>query len=100
MIRCRNRKRRIRPEGLVLHEWLNVACEHHLLRLALEANRPIVRIARMPTPGVGVEIVHEVAASDDQDAFAPQRCEPSANLKMKCSGLSLVDAELHDRNLR
>jgi hypothetical protein len=63
----RNRERSIRPKGRVFDERLEVAGQY--LRLRPEANRPIAGIARMPTPGISVKIVHEVAAADDQDAF-------------------------------
>ena len=53
----------------------------------------------MAAPCVGVEIVHEIAAADDQHAFVPKRCELLSDLEMKRRGLGLVDAELHDGNI-
>ena len=53
----------------------------------------------MPTPSIGMKIVHEVAAADDQHAFIPQRRKLLADLKMKRRGLGLVDAELYNGNI-
>jgi len=61
MIRGRNRERGILPKSVVIDQWLEVAGKDHPLCCRLEADRPVVRITRMPTPSVGVEIVHKVA---------------------------------------
>ena len=53
----------------------------------------------MPTPSVGVEIVHEVAAAGDQHGLLAERRKLSANLKMVGRGFGLVDAELDDGNV-
>src|SRR5581483_9342272 len=94
-----NRERRIGPQALVVDERLEVASKHPVFCRTLEANRPIVGLARMPTPSVGVEVVHEVAAAGDQHALLAERRKLSADLKMVGRGLSLIDAELDDGNV-
>jgi hypothetical protein len=45
------------------------------------------------------KIVDEVAGAGNQDIFIAQRRKPLANVKVKCSGLGLVDAGLYDRKV-
>ena len=53
----------------------------------------------MSAPCIGVQIVNEIAASDNQNALVAQRRELSAYIEMKGGRLSLVDAKLDDRNV-
>ena len=53
----------------------------------------------MLAPRIGVEIVHEIAAADDEHALVPKWRQLPADLKMERRGLGLVDAELHDGNV-
>ena len=41
----------------------------------------------MATPCVGMEIVYQVAAADDQHAFIPKRCELLSDSKWNYGGL-------------
>ena len=52
----------------------------------------------MPSPRVGVQIVNEVAAAHDEDAFVAQRRETLADVVVKIRRLHFVDAELHHWN--
>ena len=54
----------------------------------------------MPAPSIGVKVVHDVAAADDEDAFLSERRELLPDLKVKRGRLGLVDAELDDGNIR
>jgi hypothetical protein len=83
MIGGRDRKRCIRAERVVINKGLMVAGKNHLSGGVFEACRPIVGAARMPAPGVGVKIVHEIAAADDEDALLPERRKLLADLKME-----------------
>jgi len=53
----------------------------------------------MLAPGVGVQIVHQVAAADDQNPFLTQGCESLPESVMKDRRLRFVDAQLHDRDI-
>ena len=53
----------------------------------------------MPAPRIGVKVVHEVAAADDQHAFFAKGRELPADIEVKRCRFGLVDAELDDRNV-
>ena len=53
----------------------------------------------MLAPCIGMEIVHEIAAANDQDALVPKGRKLFADLKMEGRGLGFVDTGLHDRNV-
>ena len=48
----------------------------------------------MASPGVSVEIVNQVPAADNQNAFASQGRESLADFKVEGCRLGFVDAEL------
>ncbi len=54
----------------------------------------------MRTPGIGLKIVHKVAAADDEDAFVPEGRKPLSDLKKKGRGPGLVNASLYNGNFR
>jgi len=84
-------------EAFVIDERIVFAGHHHLPGFLLEANRPIVGIGHVASPGVSVEIVNQVPAADNQNAFASQGRESLADFKVEGCRLGFVDAELHDR---
>ncbi len=47
-----------------------------------------------------MEVVHEVATSDNENTLLAQRRYAIADLVVERRRLRLVDAELHDRNVR
>ena len=51
----------------------------------------------MPAPRVRVQVVHDVAAADDQHAGVAQRPQALPDLVVKMRRARLVDAELYDR---
>src|SRR5690348_7166210 len=51
----------------------------------------------MPTPGIGMEVVHDVAAADQQDTFVAQRRQPFPEFMVESGGLCFVDTKLHHR---
>jgi len=53
----------------------------------------------MLPPRVGVEVVHDVAGAEHQDAFVAEPLEPARQLEVLLRGERLVDAELHDRHV-
>src|SRR5689334_5469143 len=73
------------------------ACEQQATRLALEAHSPFKGLRHVASPSVRVQVVNEVATSDNQHSFVAQWRQLAPDLKMKAGGLGLVDAELHDR---
>ena len=54
----------------------------------------------MPAPSVSVQVVHDVAAADDQHAGVAQRPQPLADLIVKLRRARFVDAQLYDRYVR
>ena len=79
MIGRRNGEQRFFAERLVVHQGLVVACQQQTFGLGLEADRPLIGIRHVRAPCVRVEVVHQIAASDDEDAFGPQRGQLPAN---------------------
>jgi hypothetical protein len=55
VIRRRNREDRVPSERFVIDERLVLAGQHHILGGTFEAHRPVVGLARMPAPRIGVE---------------------------------------------
>ena len=80
MIGRRNGEQRFFAERLVVHQGLVVACQQQALGLGLEADRPLVRDRACGAPCVGVEVVHQIAAANDEDAFGPERGQLPADL--------------------
>src|SRR5215467_2351696 len=54
----------------------------------------------MPSPCVGVQIVYEVTAPDDQHSLGSERRQPLADLIVKRGRSGLVDAQLDDGDIR
>src|SRR5579872_465041 len=50
----------------------------------------------MTSPRIRVEVVHQIAAADDQHTFLAQHGKLAADLEMERGWLDLIDAELHD----
>ncbi len=63
-----------------------MAFENKLLHLFLESHRPIKNLNPMVTPGIGVQIVNNIAATDDQNAFLSKGREPFAYFIMESGG--------------
>ena len=49
-----------------------VACEQQSFDVLFKANRPIESFGFMLSPCIGVQIVYEIAASNDQYSLIPQ----------------------------
>src|SRR3712207_7735880 len=64
---------------LSLHDALPI-CEHHLLGLLVEPLRP-VEAAVGQCPAHAAEVVHDVAAADDEYAVLPQWSERGTELR-------------------
>lgn len=69
MIRRGNGKRRVAPKRLVGDQRAIVPGEQKFACLVFESRGPLEGFRRMPSPRVGVQIVNEVSASDDQNPF-------------------------------
>src|SRR6185437_13784086 len=61
---------------------------------------PVVGFLRMSAPGIGVQVMDQVTAAQDEDALVAQRRQPSAYLEMVRRGLRLIDAQLNHRHIR
>ena len=73
MIGRRNGEQRFFAERLVVHQRPVVACQQQTPSLGLEADRPLIGIWRVFALRVRVEVVHQIAASNNEDAFGPER---------------------------
>src|SRR6185437_4842216 len=54
----------------------------------------------MSAPGIGVQVMDQVTAAQDEDALVAQRRQPPAYLEMVRRGLRLIDAQLNHRHIR
>ena len=51
------------------------------------------------TPCVGVQVVHDITATEDENALFAERCKALANVVVKRGRLCLVDAQLNHGNV-
>ena len=72
MLRRRDCEHRVRSERLVVDERSVVAGENQFTRQLFEPNSPVEWFDRVAAPGIGVKVMHEVAAADDENAFIAQ----------------------------
>ena len=80
----------------VVHEPVKLMAHEAVTHIVVEAYRPIV--GELLAAAVKHQIVHHVAAAEDQDAFVTQGREPPANFEMVSRWPANIDAELHDGN--
>src|SRR3954449_10297496 len=99
MLRRWDGQERVTPQRLVIDEGLMIASDHQVTRLPFESQRPIVWVYRLPTPSVGVQVVHDVATTYDENTFIAQRLQLSTNCVVKVATLAFIDAHLHNRNV-
>ena len=85
---------------LVGNQGSVLAGEQQLTYSLLERNRPLVRFLRVLSPCVCVQVVDDVPAADDENALVPEGRYALADFIVERWGLGLVNAELHDRNIR
>jgi hypothetical protein len=65
----RDGQHRVASKRLVGDQRAVVSCKQKLAGLAFESHGPLEGFRRLPPPGVGMQVVHEIAASDDQNPF-------------------------------
>ena len=94
-----HRQLRVRAQRLVVHQRFVVAPQHQFAHPRLETQRPVERLGRMPAPGIGMQVVHDVAAADQQDALVAQRPQQPAQPVVERRRLRLVDGKLHHRHV-
>ncbi len=71
MVWCRNRQFCFSPElMLVIHERLILSRGEQLVHSCFKGDRPIERLRCVPSPSIGMKIVHDVAAAEDENARA------------------------------
>lgn len=73
VIRRRRGEKCIFTERLVIDEWFEDARGQQLARLRFKALRPIERFGGMTAPRKRFQVVNDVAACDDHNAFVAQR---------------------------
>ena len=69
MIGSRGGEQSILPESFVVDERRVITAQHEFASLRLEPHRPMERLYIVTTPGICMEVVHEVTASDNEHAF-------------------------------
>jgi hypothetical protein len=83
-----------------------VVHQPHLIALRQRRLDGVVKVLRPGTAGLGLcafdpvrctEVVHHVAATDDQDASGPQRSQFAADGVVERWGLFILDRQLEDR---
>ena len=65
-------------------------------RTLFEAHGSVERLDLVATPGVSVQVMHEVAAPRDEHSLVTQWREPLRQLVVVLRGLRLVGAELYE----
>ena len=73
MIGRGRRKQSVTSERLIMHEWLIITTHQEFAREFFKSHCPIEWLDLVFTPGVGVKVMNNVAASDYQHAFIAQR---------------------------
>jgi len=68
-----NGQRRVVSKRLVGNQRSVVACKQQLAGFSFESHGPFEGFRPMPPPRIGVQVVNEIAASENQDPFVAQR---------------------------
>lgn len=92
MLWCWSREQRVAPERLVINERFVVTCRKQFARLRFKPHCPVEWLNSLLPPCVGVQVVYDVAAANDEHPFVAQRREPLCNVVMKFCWLRLVVA--------
>ena len=72
MIWCGHRQFRFAAElKLVIHERLVLSREEQLAHSCFKGDRPIERLRRVPSPSIGMQIVHDIATSQNENPLFP-----------------------------
>src|SRR5438034_1484967 len=98
MVGRRDAELRVRAKPLVARELLGIATDGELAHLFVETLRPVVFGGLLAESGA--QVVHDVAASDEQDAFVAKGSEPLAERAMRFRRRCSVDAQLDDGDVR
>ena len=78
MVWCRNRQFRFAPElMLVIHERLVLSHEEQLAHSCFKGDRPIERLRCVPSPSIGVQIVHNIATAKMRTPSSRKRAKRS-----------------------
>src|SRR6267142_705223 len=97
VLRGRHRQARIFAELREIDQGVVVARGQRLPNLLVEPDRPI---EGLPAAAFHkTQVVHHVAAADDEGALVAQGSEPSAGVVVKSRALPAVDAQLNHRNV-
>ena len=65
---------------LIVHERLVVASQQQITDARLKRNRPIVRLGSVAPPSIGMQIVDDVAAAENENALFAQGREAFADI--------------------
>ena len=87
------------PEPLPLDEGKRVTRDEGSTDPFLEANGPLLGRPIWLAPAVGGEVVNQVAAPQNQDAFLAEGGEPTPQFEMEGSGFAPIDGQLDDGNV-
>lgn len=95
MIGRRDRKRRIRPQGCILDQGPVVALPNPIADRGIKSTCPSKRLYRPPIPDISVQVVDNIAATEDEDALVPQRRQTLPYRIMEFGRLGRINAQLH-----
>src|SRR5215469_11132369 len=84
---------------LVIDKQLVLSSEEQLADPSFKRDRPVVRLRRVPSPGIGMQVVHDVSASQNENAFFSQGRQAFADFIMERGWLGFIDAELNHWNI-
>ena len=73
MVRCGNRERPVTTNPLVCDKQRIIVFEQQLSVVFFKTHGPIKRMGLLVAPCISAQIMYDIAATDDQDAFLPER---------------------------
>jgi len=86
--------------ALIVDERYVLFGEQQFPYSALKRHCPVIRLLGVPSPCIGMQIVHDITAPDQEDTLISQNRKSLAQIKVKRGWLRFIDAELDHRNLR
>jgi hypothetical protein len=100
VVRSWNREHCLTAQFFVIHQRLMFSAQQNLPGTIFKTHRPIVWLGHVASPGIGMEVVNQVAAADDQYTFITKFGKSTSDFEMKYRRLCFIDAELYHRNIR
>ena len=83
MIRRGHRENCFAAEAFIFEQWGVNSGDEHLFYFIFKADGPVVWVGNVAAPSVGMQIVDEISAADDEHAFVTKRGETLPDLVVK-----------------